>query len=69
MNGADLVLLSVKPQHMDGVLDGLRSTLSPSALALSIAAGCPLSMFTERLPTAAVVRSMPNTPAMIGMLG
>jgi pyrroline-5-carboxylate reductase len=66
VENADLVLISVKPQHMDSVLTRLRPVMSPSALAVSIAAGCPISMFTENLPTSSVVRSMPNTPAMVG---
>jgi pyrroline-5-carboxylate reductase len=65
--GADVVLLAVKPQQMASALALVRSTISPSALVVSIAAGCPISMFTEALPKVpAIVRSMPNTPAMIG---
>ena len=63
---ADVVLLAVKPQHMEGVLDDLAGSLSPSSMVVSIAAGCTIDMFTSRLPTPSIVRSMPNTPAMVG---
>jgi len=66
VDGADVVLLAVKPQHMSVVLDEMRDVVPPSAMVISIAAGCQISMFTEKLPTQSIVRSMPNTPAMIG---
>ena len=63
---ADLVLLAVKPQHMSGVLQSLSTSLPPKALAVSIAAGCTIDMFTTALPTKNIVRAMPNTPAVVG---
>jgi pyrroline-5-carboxylate reductase len=66
VEGSDVVLLSVKPQHMPGVLDELSASVSPDALVVSIAAGCPISQFTSKLSSSSVVRSMPNTPAMVG---
>ena len=66
VEGSDVVLLAVKPQHMPGVLSTISPALPSSALAVSIAAGCPISMFTKSLPTKSVVRSMPNTPALVG---
>ncbi|KAL1515513.1 hypothetical protein AB1Y20_002135 [Prymnesium parvum] len=65
VEGADVVLLAVKPQHMPVVLEQMGG-VSPDALVISIAAGCPISMFSEKLPTKSIVRCMPNTPAMIG---
>src|SRR2546426_12803555 len=40
---ADVVILAVKPQAMDVVLDGLKDRLSERALIVSIAAGVPPS--------------------------
>jgi pyrroline-5-carboxylate reductase len=64
---ADIVVLSVKPQVMDHVLDDLRGAVSPDALIFSIAAGISIytiqSALGEQQP---VVRVMPNTPAQIG---
>jgi len=65
VDGADVVLLAVKPQHMGVVLDSM-SALPSSAMVISIAAGCQISLFEQKLPTPSIVRSMPNTPAMIG---
>src|SRR5687768_6664521 len=47
VNGADTVLLSVKPQHMADVLTGLAPALRPDALVVSIAAGISTA-FIER---------------------
>jgi len=66
VEGADLVLLSVKPQQMEALLQEISPVVPRSSLVVSIAAGCPVEMFTEALDTASIVRSMPNTPAMVG---
>ncbi len=63
---ADVVVLSVKPQRLDRVLVGLRGTIRPMALVLSIVAGASLEKISQGLDHCLVVRSMPNTPAQIG---
>lgn len=63
---ADVVVLSVKPQRLDKVLTGLRGSVRPEVLALSIVAGALLVKITSGLGHEIVVRSMPNTPAQIG---
>ena len=62
----DVVLLSVKPQHMAAVLTEVGPSLKSSALLVSIAAGCPISLFEQHAKSGAICRAMPNTPAMIG---
>jgi pyrroline-5-carboxylate reductase len=62
---ADVVVLSVKPQRLSGVLKELKG-IRPEALVLSIVAGAPLQKISASLKHAAVVRAMPNTPAQIG---
>jgi len=64
--GAQTVVLSVKPQTLDEVLRHLRGAIPPEALVLSIIAGARLADLTRGLDHAAVVRSMPNTPAQVG---
>ena len=64
--GASTVVLSVKPQTVDGVLQELRGAIPPGAVVLSIVAGARLQDLTRGLAHAAVVRSMPNTPAQVG---
>jgi pyrroline-5-carboxylate reductase len=63
---ADVVLLAVKPQVADGVLSGLAAGIG-SGLLVSIVAGFSSARLEGLLPNgAAVVRVMPNTPAMVG---
>lgn len=63
---ADVVVLSVKPQRLDAVLHGLKGTLKPEALVLSIVAGAPIEKIQAGLEHPSIVRAMPNTPAQIG---
>lgn len=63
---ADVVVLSVKPQRLDRVLVGLKGSVKPSALVLSIVAGASLEKIGGGLNHNMLVRSMPNTPAQIG---
>jgi len=62
---ADVVVLSVKPQRLTGVMKGLKA-IRPDALVLSIIAGATIRKLSTGLKHHAVVRSMPNTPAQIG---
>jgi pyrroline-5-carboxylate reductase len=62
-----VVVFAVKPQAMSGVLPGYRRFVAPATVFLSIAAGRTIGSFEAVLGAeAAVVRSMPNTPAAIG---
>jgi pyrroline-5-carboxylate reductase len=62
---ADVVVLSVKPQRLTEVLNGLKSAVPAKALVLSIVAGATTTKISTGLAHKAVVRSMPNTPAQI----
>ena len=66
VEGADVVVLAVKPQRLDHVMKDLRGSVQPSTLILSIVAGATIDKIGAGLNHAAVVRSMPNTPAQIG---
>lgn len=64
---AEVVVLAVKPQSMDGVIGAYRRFTAPDCLFLSIAAGKTIAYFEGKLGAgAAIVRSMPNTPAAVG---
>lgn len=60
----DIVLLCVKPQVVDDVLDDLED-MSRERLLISICAGITLEHLETRLPMLPVVRVMPNTPALV----
>lgn len=62
----DLIVLAVKPQHLNSVLDELQNVDTSDKLFVSIVAGVTLSLLCERLGTKRVVRVMPNTPCLIG---
>jgi pyrroline-5-carboxylate reductase len=67
MRGADLLLLSVKPQKMAEVLSGLYASPAPEMTCVTIAAGIATSFIEERLGKGVhVIRVMPNMPALIG---
>lgn len=62
-----VLLMAVKPQVMDEVLPPLARLVGPGTVVLSIAAGRTIASFEKHLPAgAAVVRSIPNTPAAVG---
>ena len=63
---ADVVVLSVKPQRLERVLEGLRDSIKDQALVLSIVAGATIRKVSQGLSHNVIVRSMPNTPAQIG---
>jgi pyrroline-5-carboxylate reductase len=63
---ADTLVLVVKPQDMADLLAEISPHLSPGALVVSLAAGITTGFVESRLPTGvAVVRVMPNTPALV----
>ena len=64
--GADIILVAVKPQVIDSVLETISASVG-HALVVSIAAGVSAARIESHLPAGtAVVRVMPNTPALVG---
>ena len=65
--GADVVLLAVKPQIVERALEPVRGVLNASQTLVSIVAGVSTTRleacFDAPVP---VVRVMPNTPALVG---
>jgi pyrroline-5-carboxylate reductase len=63
---ADTVVVVVKPQDMSALLAEIAESLRPGALVVCIAAGISTEYVEKRLPDGvAVVRVMPNTPALV----
>ncbi len=67
-HGADIIILAVKPQVMAQATASIATTVRASgSLVISIAAGITIASMLARLgPKTAIVRCMPNTPALIG---
>ncbi len=62
---ADVVVLAVKPQVLKLVAEALREHLKPGCLVISIAAGINITSISRWLGDVAIVRCMPNTPALV----
>lgn len=61
-----IVIICVKPQRINGVLNELKGVVKPEQLVISIVAGARLEKLSEELNSKLVVRAMPNTPSQIG---
>lgn len=67
VNECTIVIPSVKPQYISEVLTKIREHLTDKHLIISIAAGISLETIKEILQNkCSVVRTMPNTPALVG---
>jgi pyrroline-5-carboxylate reductase len=65
MEGAEVVVLAIKPQNLNEALAGIRGP-AQGQLILSIVAGASIAAIATGLGHNLVVRAMPNTPAQIG---
>lgn len=64
---AEVVVIAVKPQVMEDVLPGIVSLKASKPLILSVAAGKTIASFERHFGSdAAVIRTIPNTPAAVG---
>jgi pyrroline-5-carboxylate reductase len=66
VEGADLVMLTVKPQTLDIAMRDLAGGLEDRQVVVSIVPGATIERLMTGLDHRSVVRSMPNTPAQIG---
>ena len=66
MDGANMVVLAVKPQNLGEVLCELNGGVAKGNTVVSIIPGATIETLTHRLNHSAVIRVMPNTPAQIG---
>src|SRR5579871_4292728 len=64
--GAGVVVLAVKPQDFEELLEGIRETVTKDQTVLSVAAAIPTAFIERRLGREIpVVRAMPNAPATV----
>ena len=65
--GSQVVILAVKPQNFEMILDSIRPFVTKDHLIISIAAGITCRYIEKRLgPKAHVIRTMPNLPVRVG---
>jgi len=64
---ADVILIATKPAYVVEVLKEVSSNIKSGALVISVAAGITTAAMEAALPeSVSVIRSMPNTPAIVG---
>jgi len=68
---ADILVLSVKPHIMPGVLQEIKGTIKETSVVISIAAGITIDSISQALGDIQIIRVMPNTPSLVseGMSG
>ena len=64
--GAKVVVVAVKPKDVPVILATIRPHIDGDAVVVSVAAGVTIEAIEALLPGQAVVRSMPNTPSIVG---
>jgi len=70
--GADVLILSVKPQAVPAVLADIRDVVRPPQVLISVAASVSAAFIEKHLASPVpVIRAMPNTPCLVdkGMTG
>ena len=64
---ADVLILAVKPQYFQEVIEEIRTETAPNTLVISIAAGKSIKWIEDAFDRQVkLVRCMPNTPALVG---
>ncbi len=63
---SDIIFLAVKPQNYADVLAQIKGTKLDGKIIISIAAGISTEFIENAVGSCAVVRTMPNTPLLVG---
>lgn len=64
---AEVVILAVKPQFYEDVITKIRDSVREDQIIITIAPGKTLAWLSEKFgKTVKIVRTVPNTPAMVG---
>ncbi|SDH05943.1 pyrroline-5-carboxylate reductase [Leifsonia sp. 98AMF] len=67
VDGAQVVIVAVKPAMVRDLLAEITDSLAPGTVVVSVAAGVTTETMESLLPdSVSVVRAMPNTPAVVG---
>ena len=64
---AEVIILSVKPQFYESVINEIKDDIKKEQIVITIAPGKTLAWLSEKFgKDVKLVRTMPNTPAMVG---
>lgn len=67
INYSKYIIICVKPNIVESVLNSIKDIVNEEKVIISIAVGIPISKYTSILGNnAKIVRTMPNTPALVG---
>ena len=61
----DVIVLAVKPQGIHAALEAMAGRLTSNQVVVALVAGVPISVYESVLGDVPVIRTMPNTPALI----
>lgn len=67
VEGAEVVILSVKPQDFPELAKSLHGIFSPNQILLSVMAGVTIETISRLTDASKIIRSMPNVASQIGM--
>ena len=65
IENANIVFLAIKPQGAEQMLTMLRGSFLPGAILVSLAAGISAHQLQEYSGLSKIVRTLPNTPALV----
>ena len=63
---AKYIILAVKPQIFDKIYADINKTITKENIIISLAPGITIEELKSNINTERIVRTMPNTPAMVG---
>jgi len=66
LNGCRFIFMCVKPHIFAPEAEGMAKYLNPDCVVISVMAGLTIDFIMKKLGSSAVVRSMPNTPCLVG---
>jgi pyrroline-5-carboxylate reductase len=65
VSSCNIMILAVKPQNIDDLLDEIGGDINVTKTVVSIAAGITLDHLASKMKTEKLIRVMPNTPALV----